>query len=68
MADDTHPPLVSTEPEVKAIRWCHWHADVTDTGLLIGAQEVASGPPRPFYACAPCREQHHLVPLAEQPL
>ncbi|MFJ2259456.1 hypothetical protein ACIOKD_14140 [Streptomyces sp. NPDC087844] len=67
MADDTHTPTVGTEPEVKAIRWCHWHGDVTDTGVLIDAQSTNSGPPRPFYACAPCRKRHRLVPLSEQP-
>lgn len=66
MTEPTHTTPASTEPEVKTIRWCHWHQDVTDTGVLIGAQEVNSGPPRPFYACAACRKTYRLVPLADR--
>lgn len=68
MADHTHIPDASTESVVKTIRWCHWHGDVTDTGVLISAEESASTGPRPVYACTPCRVKHRLVPLAEKPL
>lgn len=69
MAEPTHTPSASTEPKVKAIRWCSWHRDVTtDDALLIDAAEKISGPPTPLYACAVCRKAHRLVPLADRAL
>lgn len=67
MADDTHTTPVSTAPEVKTVRWCHWHDDAVTDAVMIDAVERGSGPPYPLYACAPCRAKHHLVPLAKQP-
>lgn len=66
MAEPTQPPPASTEQDVKTLRWCHWHKDVADDTLLIGAAERTSAGPRTFYACGACREEHRLIPLAER--
>ncbi|MEU2094388.1 hypothetical protein ABZ741_39155 [Streptomyces globisporus] len=47
--------------------WCHWHKGPSGTAVLIRIIEQGSGPGAMLYACAPCREQRRLAPLAEQP-
>lgn len=43
--------------------WCHWHKGPSGTAVLI---EIAErGPTAHQFACAPCREQRGLVPLAD---
>ncbi len=47
--------------------WCHWHKGPSGTAVLVQVIEQNSGPGAALYACAPCREQRGLVPIAEQP-
>lgn len=47
-------------------RWCHWHKGPSQTAVAVQSVESASGPGYTLYACAPCREQRRLTPLAEQ--
>lgn len=58
-----------TDPAANAAApgWCHWHKGPSGTAVLIHIIEQNSGPGAGRYACAPCREQRHLIPLAEQP-
>ncbi|MGW6008690.1 hypothetical protein [Streptomyces sp. NPDC055210] len=63
MADDTQTPPVRTEPEVKVVRWCHWHQNMADDTTLIDAHERNSGPPYLLYACPPCMKRHDLKPM-----
>jgi hypothetical protein len=63
MAEPTHAPTPHTE-QAPAGQWCHWHEGPSGTALLVGAVEKNSGPPYGLYACAPCREQRGLTPLA----
>ncbi|WP_432104881.1 hypothetical protein [Streptomyces sp. bgisy091] len=45
---------------------CHWHRGPSGTAVLVQIIEQCSGPGAGLYACAPCREQRGLVPLADQ--
>ncbi|WP_330331899.1 hypothetical protein OHS33_20725 [Streptomyces sp. NBC_00536] len=47
--------------------WCNWHDGPSDTALVIQWGESNSGPPKPLYACAPCREQRGLAVEAPVP-
>lgn len=47
--------------------WCSWHGDFTSTARLVVIHEAGSGPGGGTFACAPCRETHGLVPVADQP-
>jgi hypothetical protein len=49
----------------KRHHWCDWHKGPSETAVLVDAIERNSAPPIPLYACAPCREQRGLVPLAD---
>ncbi|MFJ7207485.1 hypothetical protein ACIQWR_28590 [Streptomyces sp. NPDC098789] len=42
--------------------WCTWHDGPSETALVVQWGESSSGPPKPLYACAPCREQRNLAP------
>lgn len=59
MKQSTDHPTQAAEPDA---RWCNWHRGPSETALLVRIIEQASGPGGGLYACAPCREQHHLVP------
>ncbi|MFD1277224.1 hypothetical protein ACFQ51_51545 [Streptomyces kaempferi] len=39
----------------------------SETAVLVDAVERNSAPPIALYACAPCREQRGLIPLADRP-
>lgn len=65
MADDTDPRGAAATPHTP--NWCHWHAGPSETAVLVDAIEKNSAPPVPLYACAPCREQRSLIPLADLP-
>ncbi|WP_369778050.1 hypothetical protein [Streptomyces sp. R33] len=41
--------------------WCNWHDGPSETALVVQWGESNSGPPKPLYACAPCREQRDLT-------
>jgi hypothetical protein len=45
---------------------CDYHKGPSETAVLVDAIERNSGPPVPVYACAPCREQRGLTPLADR--
>lgn len=64
MADDTQArgslAILSAGP-----RWCHWHEGPSQTAVMVDAVERRDDSPLPLYACAPCREQRGLIPLAE---
>lgn len=60
-------PTQDTSPRTSTRNWCHWHEGPSETAVLVAAHERNSGPPFPLYACAPCREQRGLVPLADRP-
>ncbi|MFD1274814.1 hypothetical protein [Streptomyces kaempferi] len=64
MEETTHSPAQSTAPEPVARR-CDYHKGPSQTAVLVDAIERNSAPPIPVYACAPCREQRRLVPLAD---
>ncbi|WP_330330336.1 hypothetical protein OHS33_11740 [Streptomyces sp. NBC_00536] len=44
--------------------WCNWHDGPSETALAVQWGESTSGPPKPLYACAPCREQRNLPAAA----
>ncbi|MFJ8795515.1 hypothetical protein [Streptomyces sp. NPDC102462] len=47
---------------------CSWCKRFTDGIQLIQINDAGSGSAtRGLYACGPCREVHHLVPLANRP-
>ncbi|MFJ3141416.1 hypothetical protein ACIPJM_02990 [Streptomyces halstedii] len=46
--------------------WCHWHKGPSGTAVLVTIIEQGSGPGAGLYACAPCRDQRGLLPVAEQ--
>lgn len=62
MLDSTDPVTTPAAPN-----WCHWHKGESGTALLVRVTEQASGPGAGLYACAPCREQRGLSPLADEP-
>lgn len=66
MADDTQGRGTATSPQDQH-HWCHWHEGPSQTALLVDAIERNSAPPVALYACAPCREQRRLIPLADRP-
>ncbi|MEV6174863.1 hypothetical protein AB0L99_42495 [Streptomyces sp. NPDC051954] len=49
--------------------YCAWHKKFSAGVRLIQIDDAGSGPSRvgSLYACGPCRESHHLVPLADRP-
>ncbi|MEU3792013.1 hypothetical protein AB0F07_19735 [Streptomyces fructofermentans] len=63
MSEPGHAPTPGTDKD-RPGGWCHWHEGPSGTALLVGAHERNSGPPFALYACAPCREQRGLIPLA----
>jgi hypothetical protein len=66
MAEPTHTPSQSTDQESVGRR-CDWHKGPSETAVIVDAIERNSAPPVALWACAPCREQRGLVPLADQP-
>lgn len=54
------------EAEPASYGYCSWHGGDTDTARLINAIEQGTGPGIGLFACAPCRDQYKLVPLADQ--
>lgn len=60
----TQPP-----PTPRRVAYCSWHNGLSDTALVVQINnDSASGPNGGlYYACAPCRQQHGLTPLGDQP-
>ncbi|MER6435406.1 hypothetical protein ABT275_03455 [Streptomyces sp. NPDC001185] len=65
MTKPTHTLPQSTEPESVARR-CDFHKGPSETAVLVDAIERNSAPPVGVWACAPCREQRGLTPLADR--
>ncbi|MFE5079977.1 hypothetical protein [Streptomyces mirabilis] len=65
MAEPTQTPPRSTD-QAPATRWCNWHKGPSETAVIVDAIERNSAPPIALWACAPCREQRGLVPLADR--
>jgi hypothetical protein len=65
VAKPTHTPEPSTDPESTGQR-CDYHKGPSSTAVVVDTIERQSAPPIPVWACAPCREQRGLVPLADQ--
>ncbi|MCX4578101.1 hypothetical protein OHB41_33925 [Streptomyces sp. NBC_01571] len=65
MDDDTQTEAAPTTP-TGANRRCDWHKGPSSTAVIVDAIERNSAPPVPLWACAPCREQRHLIPLADR--
>ncbi|MFF5959522.1 hypothetical protein ACIPSH_06030 [Streptomyces iakyrus] len=66
MAETTHGPASANTPT--SYGFCSWHNRFADDVRLIDVVEQGSGSGGVQYACAPCREQHRLVPFADRPL
>ncbi|MFJ5811106.1 hypothetical protein [Streptomyces sp. NPDC093093] len=56
----TEQQACSVEFPVLTEGWCNWHNGPSGTALVVQWGESSSGPPKPLYACAPCREQRGL--------
>lgn len=56
------------QPEGGSFAWCSWHDGHSDDARLVAMIEQAStvGAGSHLFACAPCRETHGLVPVADQ--
>ncbi|MEU7658709.1 hypothetical protein AB0B60_09530 [Streptomyces lincolnensis] len=50
-----------------AFGWCAWHKGHAEDLRLIQIHEQGSGAGGNLFACGPCRQAHHLVPLADRP-
>ncbi|MGW6262486.1 hypothetical protein [Streptomyces sp. NPDC055085] len=59
-------PTQATSPRANTRSWCHWHEGPSQTALMVDTVERRGDSPLPLYACAPCREQRGLIPLAGQ--
>lgn len=55
-----------TASVVHAFGWCSWHQASAVGVRVIQIDEQGSGSGGVRYACAPCREEHSLVPLADR--
>ncbi|MEU8536195.1 hypothetical protein [Streptomyces parvulus] len=51
---------------LRIVGWCSWHEDAADDVRVVEIAEQGSGRGALHYACGDCREEHGLVPLAEQ--
>lgn len=66
MPETTHTPDSSNTPD--GFAYCAWHQGYARGARLIRVHEQGSGPGGGLFACPPCRQEHDLVPLADQPL
>lgn len=67
MEEPTQSPGAENTPAPTAFGYCCWHGGVTAGVRLIDVIEQGSGPSPALFACPPCRETYHLVPLADRP-
>lgn len=52
----------------RALAYCSWHQGYSDTTRLVQMTDQGSGPGAPgLFACADCRENFRLTPVADQP-
>jgi hypothetical protein len=47
--------------------WCSWHDEFSGSCRLVQIIEQGSAFGGGLFACAPCRAEHGLVPVADQP-
>lgn len=59
MPETTDPSTPAADPTA----WCHWHKGPSGTARLVDVIDQSSAPGSPQYACAPCRDQHHLTAI-----
>lgn len=62
-------PMQDTPAETipQSFAWCSWHQGFDGTCRLVRIIEQGSGSGGGVFACAPCRQEHQLVPVADQP-
>lgn len=64
----TEPTQDTPSPTIpQSLAWCSWHGGFDGTCRLVRIVEQGSGPGGGVFACTPCREQHGLTPVADQP-
>ncbi|MEU5769785.1 hypothetical protein ABZ782_28110 [Streptomyces asoensis] len=51
----------------QSFAWCSWRGDFSGTCRLVQIIEQGSGTGGGRFACGPCREEHSLTPVADQP-
>lgn len=64
--DATGRTVWAVVPKEVPMAYCHYHKGASGTAVAVKAIESGSGPGGFLFACAPCREQRGLTPLAEQ--
>ncbi|MCZ9341359.1 hypothetical protein NGM37_26715 [Streptomyces sp. TRM76130] len=66
MNESTHDqPTTDSPPAYNPVRWCGWCRSYRTGCVLISLQDSATIPTAPtLYACKPCRQVHHLVPIS----
>lgn len=72
MNEATQDPITRTSPspavmEPGSYGYCSWHRGYSAGIRVINVVEQGSGPGGVEFACLPCREEHNLVPFADQP-
>ncbi|MCS0637069.1 hypothetical protein NX801_15645 [Streptomyces sp. LP05-1] len=65
MDDTPRPSVLQHDLDASPYGWCHWHQDSSDTALAVRSIDQGTGPGKSLYACARCRRQYGLAPLAE---
>lgn len=65
MAEPTQSVTDADTP--RAFAWCSWHSGYAEGARLITVHEQGSGSGGHLFACEPCRQEHRLVPFADQP-
>jgi len=55
------------QPAYSTYAWCSWHEDFSGTCRLVQIIELGSAFGGSLFACAACRAEHGLVPVADQP-
>ncbi|HEX5567977.1 MAG TPA: hypothetical protein VFY14_13805 [Streptomyces sp.] len=62
MQERTQPDRQPAIPEGIGIAWCAWHRAYSNTARLVRDTSGAR-----LFACYSCRQEHRLVPIADQP-
>lgn len=61
-------PIAAAQAAPRSWAYCAWHKGMSDTARLVQLEDAGSGFGVPgLFACASCRDVHHLVPLADRP-
>lgn len=69
MPEPTQPTTTENSPPATPTTYgyCSWHYGYASGIRLINVVEQGSGSGRTRSACGPCRDQHGLIPYADQP-